>query len=374
VNSAPQFMPYPSIKPPAYSRWLASGAGVLVVAGVVSVLLRPWVEPLWVVVGTGFGLFVLLLLMLIQVLYLRLKQHNAHCYTQTSAQVSHAWWANHRQTVALAEAVLVSPACTTRLHAQRLFSANYQPLVPVATPKGPAIRLLQVQGDEVSERERHLAIQLVLHWQEQRAAHAIPQPTRCYWQGSQAAWQAFVDQMALSFPQVQLPERPEPWAGIRSLHSIIDHLQGTAVDARVLCAGCQSSSPRGGSDLPAGEASVLWLLGAQGEVLFSRGEWFDVDDESLTAVTQRALQQSELPKPAQVCVSFSPAQDVGACDWSPQKKMQDAHFGDLQGLQAMVAQTLAAWYVEQHQVPCAWMAKDPHHTLALGVVKPNVAN
>jgi hypothetical protein len=60
--------------------------------------------------------------------------------------------------------------------------------------------------------------------------------------------------------------------------------------------------------------------------------------------------------------------------WSTKQNVQDANFGELEGLQAMVVQTLAAWYVEQHQVPGAWLANDPHHTLALGIVKPDDSN
>ena len=130
------------------------------------------------------------------------------------------------------------------------------------------------------------------------------QPLACYWQGSLATWQAFVEQMTKCFADVQLPEEPEPWQGIRSLDSIIDRLQGAPVEARILCAGCQSSPPGPESLLPAGEAALLWLLGPEGGVRFSRGEWFDAETEHLVTVAERALQQGQLTAPPQCACRF----------------------------------------------------------------------
>lgn len=244
---------------------------------------------------------------------------------------------------------------------------------PGSTPEGATIRLLQVFGDEVAERERHLANLLVLQWQAQQPEPLALQPLACYWQGSLATWQAFVEQMTKCFPEVRLPEQPEPWQGIRSLDSIIDRLQGAPAEARILCAGCQSSPPGPESLLPAGEAALLWLLGPEGGVRFSRGEWFDADTEHLVTVAERALQQGQLTAPPQCCVSFSQpgVPGLSAHGWNTSQYRQDANFGALGSLEAMVVQTLAAAYATQHQVPCAWLANDPHHTLALGIVEPD---
>jgi len=51
--------------------------------------------------------------------------------------------------------------------------------------------------------------------------------------------------------------------------------------------------------------------------------------------------------------------------------MQDGNFGKLTDLEAMVVQTLAASYVAEHGVPCAWLAKDGQYHLTLGIVKPD---
>jgi hypothetical protein len=111
-------------------------------------------------------------------------------------------------------------------------------------------------------------------------------------------------------------------------------------------------------------------------VRFTRGEWFLTDTEHLPTVAQRALQQSQLTAPTQICVSFSQPDvpDLGAIGWNTKQHVQDANFGALEKLQAMVALTLAAWYAEQHQMPCAWLANDPHYTLALGIVEPDESN
>jgi hypothetical protein len=111
-------------------------------------------------------------------------------------------------------------------------------------------------------------------------------------------------------------------------------------------------------------------------VRLSRGEWFAADAESLASVAERASQQSELKSSAPVCVSFSQPDmpPLSVMDWNTRQHLQDANFGALQNLEAMVVQTLAAWYAEQHGVPCAWLANDPQHTLALGIVESDHAD
>lgn len=364
---APEFSTYPRVHAPVYSRWVASGVALLVLCGGAGLVLRSIIEPR--VIATCVVCVVLFwwLALLLRVLYVRLNWHNARTYHGAAEYVRQTWWRRHRQNVALVESVLISAACTTVEQGLRLFSPDHQPPEPQETAEGPTLHLCQVFGREVAERECNLATLLALKWQDRRDEHAAVQPLRCYWQGSLVAWQAFVEQMALCAPEVQLPAQPEPWEGLCSLDSIIDQLQGAPATARILCAGCQSSPIRPESNAPAGEAALLWILGAEGSVRFSRGEWFVPDIEQLPAVARRALQQSNLTDPVQQCIAFAQA-DLPDIGLSTHHFLQDANFGALQHLQAMVVQTLAAWYVEQHQVPCAWLATDPYHALALGVV------
>ena len=373
MNRAPDFAPYPSAQAPAYTRWLAVGAGLLVMSSSASVLLRPYVEPLPMLVSVAGAMLMLILALLIRLLFFRFNQHNAECYAMAVAQEHEVWWEHHRQSAGLVEAVLLGAACTTAQHGLRLFSSEHQPPVPEKTLEGQTVRLLQVHGSDFVERERNLAILLALQWQAQRAEQPLVQPIGCYWQGSQSSWEAFVEQMARCFPKMQLPEKPQPWLGLRSLNAVIDQLQVAPAGARILCAGCQSTVAQPESLSPAGEAAVLWLLGAEEGVRLSRGEWFEVDTEPLQVVADRALQQSELTTPPDVCPSFIQPHvaDLSINGWNTSQHVQDANFGALESLQAMVVQTLAAWYAQQHQVPCAWLANDPHYTLALGVVKPN---
>ncbi|MHC8318623.1 hypothetical protein [Pseudomonas sp. LB3P31] len=327
----------------------------------------------FVVVGVA-GISVLwLLAFLLRMLFSHFNLHNAQCYAETARQVEDAWWGSHRQTVSLSEAVLVGGACSSPEHRKHLFSPDHQPPTPQSTEAGAAIRLLQVFGDETAEREKQLAMLLVLQWRVQRKEPVALQPLACYWQGSLPAWQAFVEQMAKCFAQVQLPDEPEPWLGIQSLNSIIHRLQGAPADARILCAGSHCSPAGLGSRLPAGEVALLWLIAPQGGVRFSRGEWFDASSELLPTVAGRAQQQSDLQAPPQFCVSFSQPDEPGlpTQGWNISQYLQDANFGALERMEGMVAQTLAASYVEQHQVPCAWLANDPHHTLTLGIVEPD---
>ncbi len=371
--SAPEFAAYPSVQAPVYSRWIVSGVALLGILSGVGAVLRSVIEPRITVTALVCAGGVWLLALLLRVLYCRLNGHNAQNYYEAADQVIHAWWTHHRQHIALVESVLISAACITPEQRQLLFSSEHQPPEPQITLAGRALHLVQIVGSDVAERERNLATLLALQWHQQCDEQSVVQPSHCYWQGSLPAWKAFVEQMALCFPQVQLPEKPEPWEGIRSLDWIIDQLQGARSPAHILCAGCESSPIQQEGHFPAGEAAVLWLFGPVGGVRFSRGEWFCAQTDHLPTVAERALQQRELTAPTPVCVSFAQPNvpDFPAIDWNTRQYAQDANFGTLENLQAMVVQTLAAWYAEQHQTPCAWLANDPHHTLALGIVEPN---
>lgn len=155
--------------------------------------------------------------------------------------------------------------------------------------------------------------------------------------------------------------------------AIIDELNLSAAETTILCAGCVSTPASRNSELPAGEAAVLWLLGKTGDVQFSRGEFFDAGiDENIIAVTQRALVQSEIDQLPDSNFLFSQKNipELEKTGWNINQHIQDLNWGSLAEIEAMVVQTLAAIFVERNGIPCGWMARDPYHTLALGIVKP----
>lgn len=39
-------------------------------------------------------------------------------------------------------------------------------------------------------------------------------------------------------------------------------------------------------------------------------------------------------------------------------------------MEMLIVLILAAFYANNYQQPCGWIAKDPLHTLALGIIKP----
>lgn len=365
--AAPQFLPYPLRQPPSYSRWLASGVAVLAVFSSAGVIWRPAFDQ-FPASRVATGLFTLwLLALLMRVLYYRLNRHNAQWYEEAVQRVQVGWWQRHGQQAALLESVLIGPHCCAPGQRDDLLSGN----VPALATGTRVLRVSLVASDTIAEREQKLAKLLVSQWQQQRGEGSAANILSCYWLGSSVAWEAFFKEMSVMFPHVGLPTQPQPWQGIETLSTLIDHLQTAPPDTRILCAGCESSPPQPGATLPAGEAAVLWLLAPQGGVRLCRGEWFSADREPLTAVAERALQQAHLSAPPATCVSFSQPDPQPDLPWSLRQHLQDAHFGTLPALGAMVAQTLAAWQTQQQGEPCAWLANDPQYTLVLGVVKPH---
>lgn len=380
MRTAPEYAPYPLAQAPNYRRWSVVGGVLLVVSlgslrflhdNSASISADNHNEWRWGVLGLMLVSAIWLLAFISRVVYYRLGWHTGRWYLEEVEQIQNAWWAHHRQSIALIDAVLLGPSCTTRQHVHQLFSPDHQPPAPEPTPEGAMIRLPHVSGADPVAREHQLARLLALQWDEQRDKTVLLQPLRCYWQGSASAWQVFVAQMTQCCPQVQLPDTPEPWQGLNSLDTIIDQLQGAPDEIRVLCAGCQSTTPGKDRLLPAGEAAVLWWLGPQGDVRLSRAEWFTAEQDDLATVAQRALRQSALEEAPSACVRFSQPDIAGLPldGWSPRPLLQDAHFGALENLEFMLVLTLAAGYAEKHGEPCAWLARDPYHTLVLGVVQ-----
>jgi len=373
MTPAPQYAPYPMVPAPAYPRWLASGIALLALVSSISVLLGPVIEP----VHTAFAVAVVMVLwtlaLLLRVLHCRLNGHNAETYDAAVDEVMQAWWARHRQHASLVESVMVCAAVASPEQRERFFNPDRDPPAVVMLEDGPTLRSPAVFGRDLGKREQHLATLLALRWHDQQASAPLTKPLCCYWLGSDEAWQAFAKQVAISRPLVALPERPEPWRGHSTMSSIIDRLHDGSSDAWILCAGCHCAPAISGGGRVAGEAALLWMLGRGGGVRFSRGEWLDADAEPFAAVAERTLRQAELEAPVPSCMAFAPADlpDPPLSLLSEQQRLLHHDFGALGDLQPMVTQTIAAWYVEQHGKPCGLLVDDPHHSLALGIVKPD---
>lgn len=369
MRRAPRFDPWPLRPAPHYLRWMVGGLLVLALVGCAGVLLRPFIER-WLPLIGALALALWLLAFLLRVLFYRFNRHNADCYSGAAEKVEQRWWSCYRQQVALAEMVLIGPACSTPEHRGRLFLAEQTP--PVV--QDGALRFGQMLVRTPAERECKLAVRLALQLHAQHPGPLTGPLLHCYWQGSREAWSSFAGEMHARFA-LTLPEQPEPWLGLQSLDGIIDLLQDASEDAWVLCAGCESAVPRLHSPLPAGEAGVLWLLGKAGGVRITRGDGFIEGTDDLAFVATRVLQQAGLEHPPSACVRFASDQGPAPADleWTAVQPAPDINFGQLERLKPMIALSLAAAHTELKNTPSAWLADDPSCTLALGLVKPDDA-
>jgi hypothetical protein len=374
MRPLPAYPPYRQIHAPNGKRWLAAAAALLLATVGTCILMRPPESGYGLLLGGIFCVGVVCSVIWgARILYYRTSLHNACLYRREIEQVQKAWWEKHRQHVALQEAVLLGPAGANVTQWHRLINRDHRQPEVRNESGGKVLRLQHSFTTDTAERETQLAKMLVLQWFEQRKSEQILRPLRCYWQGSETAWLAFSAQMALTFPKAVLPEQPILWRGEESMAAIVEELNHSAAEDTVLCAGCCSIPGSPNSELPAGEAAVLWLLGKTGKVQFSRGEVFDADiDESIVSVARRTLIQSEIEQPPDSSFLFSQNDipDLNKTGWNITQHVQDLNWGSLAELESMVVQTLAAFFAERNDLPCGWLARDPHHTLALGIVKP----
>lgn len=374
MKALPEFAPYRIASPPNVKRWFTVSTGLLLVMGGCTLALHTQGLSGVAIAGLFFWLLMLLVLCLaLRILYYRVAQHNAQAYHHEVDQVVKHWWWRHRQEVGMVDYVLIGAAGADQTDWLRLINQDHRRPQPQNEPQGKALRQMRTFSLDVDEREKQLARMAVLQWRAQTQQELTLQPIHCYWLGSLPAWQIFVIQMAESFPNVVLPDRPEPWNGIESLTAMIDHLQTADDQARVICAGCQSIPSMPNSLLPAGEAATIWLLGQQGRVQFSRGEYVQAENgETVGEAASRALSQSRLEYPPESCFLFT-QEDMPALSetrWGINQHVQDLNWGLTGEMEAMVVMTLAAVFAEKQATPCGWLARDPLHSLALGIVKP----
>lgn len=375
MRPVPDYPDYKTARPPVTARWLSATALLMLLSGGSSALLllpqgkassiAIWLLLTLLLVGTGW---------LIRLLYYRVSVHNAFFYYQLVEYERQQWWMRHRQTFALLEGVLLGPAGTRAADWLRLPGGKHLPPQEKKENGVSALRLPQISATDSAAREKRLAELLITEWQKQHSDKAFTTPLRCYWQGADAAWQAFSAQMAVTFPNVSLPLRPEPWQGEASLAAIASGLEAAKPGDVMLIAGCQTVVAQPGSPLPAGESAVLWLAGKNGPVQLARGEVFTAETgDMLPAVCARALEQSELTDPPEACPLFAnPLLDaLKHSGWDVSQHLQDASWGDIGSMEGLTVLSLAAIYAAHHQQPCGWIARDPINTLALGIVKPD---
>lgn len=273
MRPVPEYPPYGDARPPGTARWLSASALLVLLSGGVSALLASS-EGKSALAATGILLALVLAGTgwLIRLLYYRMSVHNARFYDQLVAYEQQQWWAEHRQPIGLQEGLLLGPMGKTTTDWLRVLSRHQRPPEEENEGGGRALRAPYLSVSEAIAREKRLAELLVMEWQRQRSERTLTPPLRCYWQGTELAWQAFRAQMTLTVAQMTLPSRPDAWRGEASLAEIAHALAEADPHDTVLIAGCQVVVAQPGAVQPAGESAVLWLAGRDGPVHLTRGK------------------------------------------------------------------------------------------------------
>lgn len=372
MRPLPDYLPYRQVSPPQTKRWMSIGA-VFTFASGGGMALLPAVSRhsgsiVWgiscAVVLTGIG-------WLIRQFYYRMSLHHAQYYKQLVEQEHQEWWAQHQQTFGLREMVLLGPVGSETAHWLRLLKREHQEPEEKAETGGQALRLIHSFVSDPVMREQQLARMLAQQWLAQRGNIALPILGHCYWQGSELAWLAFCKTVREVFPALQLPATPEKWQGEASLSTIASQINETDDERPILVAGCQSLVAMLDSARPAGESAVLWLVSREGAARVSRGEVYDADRaENIMDVCKRAMQQSETELPPDPCLLFTQPQrpELAQCGWNVMQHLQDVNWGETGQMEPLIVITLAAIFASQNKQPCGWIARDPNHSLALGIV------
>lgn len=374
MRAVPSFPPYKVTRPPVAKRWIAAASLMGPIAGGCSALLRKTeVSSGSVIIAMLFVISVVGTLWLFRLWYYRCSVHNATLWQQEVNAIQQQWWIQHRRQFGLLETVLIGPAGSNELEWERVFRRETLPPKARGERGFAAFRIARTFSEDADERDQQLARMLVLQWIKQPNSSERLSPARCYWAGSNIAWRAFTGQMKLTFPDVVLPEEPKPWRGEETLAELAEMFADAAPDTQALVAGCQSLTASATAVRPASETAVLWLVGATAPVVLARGELFEpTANESILQVCQRAQIQSELEQVPEYCMLFSPSgqPELASCGWNVTQHLQDSYWGESGEMEPLVAISLAAIFARTQKQPCGWIAADPLHTLALGIIKP----
>jgi len=374
MRPVPEYPSYKMARPPVKARWLSAGALLVVLGGGIAALVPTMgSKTSLIMLGILLSLVLVGLGWLTSLLYYRVSVHNANFYQRLVADEQWWWWEQHRQPFSLQEVVLLGPVGCHLSDWLRLLKGECHRPEEQEQDGDKVLRLPQILSVGIPQREKRLAEMLVLEWQRQRNDKRLSMPLHCYWQGSEAAWQAFYQQMAVSFPDVILPLHPESWQGEMSLAAIAATLADAPSGSTLLVAGCQSVAAQPNTLLPAGESAVLWLVGQSGPVQLTRGEVYEQQKgDTLPKVCARALEQSELAQPPDTTILFSLSETEALArnGWDVSQHIQDTYWGDTGAMEALIVLSLAAIYAQHSQQPCGWIARDLNNTLALGIIKP----
>lgn len=375
MRAVPTFSRYRIAKPPVAKRWLGAGAALVLLSGIIAAMVRKSGANTSIILTCMVGMVILGgVVWFVRTIFFRLSVHHSHTWEREVENERRHWWEIHQRQFALKDIVLIGPAGAELSDWLRVINREHQAPSFRQESQGKSLRIARSFSSDLIEREKQLAQILVLQWKKQRGKGLLISPEKYFWQGSFEAWQAFVAQLIESFPGIKPPELPEIWQGEKTLSLLANVFAGNKQQTNYLIAGCQSLSPSSDSTRPAGECAVLWLAGNQGDVTLSRGEIFEPSDsESLQHVTSRAEKQSELNESPVRCILFShPEQpQLAASGWNVTHNIQDDYWGDPGKLDALVVISLAAIAAKSETKPCGWIASDPLHTLALGIVKPH---
>ncbi|WP_052760741.1 hypothetical protein [Photorhabdus thracensis] len=203
MKTRPLFPPYRQASPPRFKRWLAAGAGgVLLVSNLVA-LIRPEIDdasalyamiPDWRRYGCyvcySAGCFTVLPGITPGFISNRLSG----CGNVGGANIVSRWrW----RTGCWSGPLGITPDVWLSVINQ----SHCRP-EPLREKTGPAVRLLRSFVSDSEQREIQLAKMAVNQWRSQHQESLKCTPLHCYWLGSAAVWQGFAAQMAVRFPDV----------------------------------------------------------------------------------------------------------------------------------------------------------------------------
>ncbi|UDQ79064.1 hypothetical protein LJN55_16555 [Erwinia rhapontici] len=372
MRALPEFPLWKTATPPASKKWLAAGSLLTLLAGgSAALLLKGESGSSMIFTLMLLALAITGVLWLCRLVYYRASLHHATTWQQAVAHEHHLWWEVHQSTLALREILLIGPAGSDESDWKHVLGREQRPPEQEQEPGGKALRIARTFSSDVVAREQQLACSLVLLWQKEQS-EPVSSFAGVFWLGSEPAWQAFRSQMVASFPEVALPTEPEIWNGEETLSRMAARLKQDK-GRQFLLAGCQSCAASSGRRLPAGESAVLWRVAAEGPVVMPRGEVFSaLTPDALKDVCQRALKQSDIDDAPDACMLFSHPElpQLAETGWNVTHHLQDSYWGDVGNMQPLIVISLAAIQARHQQQPCGWIATDPQHTLALGIVKP----